>query len=351
MILLDLQKQQGAVFGPADVVPTHYGNLSAEYGAAIEGVVIVDRSDEGRIELSDRDRLAIVHRMSTNAVENLAVGEGRATIFTTPIGRIIDRVVLYNLSDDRTLVRTGAGRDELIADYLRRNIFFRDRMQVRNVTMERAQLMLYGPLAGQVIAALVPGAAELPLHHVVQHEFAGSPLLAAVADAPGVPGFCLIVPTERTAELWQAVLRIGTDYRIRPAGLAVYEMLRIEAGIPGSAGELTGDYIPLEVGLWPDVSFAKGCYTGQEIISRLESRGKLAKTLVGVVLSGPATIGAEWSSDGRKQGILTSVTQKPDGTWIGLGFVRPEAAEMGRTLDLIGGTIARIRAVGGYRVD
>ncbi len=111
--------------------------------------------------------------------------------------------------------------------------------------------------------------------------------------------------------------------------------------------ELNEQYIPLEAGLWDDVSFTKGCYTGQEIIARLESRGRLAKTLVGVALSGPVAPGSVWEAEGRPQGELTSATALPDGRWIGLGFVRPDLAAPGRVLTMAGGGEAVIRLAHG----
>ncbi len=344
-VLREVQIKQGAVFREDAAVPEHYGDVAAEYAAAGESVVLMDRGDEGRIELTDRDRLAIVHRMSTNAVDSLAPGEGRATVLTTPIGRIIDRVILHELEEDRTLLRTSAGRAGAVAGYLRRNTFFRDRMQVKDVTADRAQLALYGPAAGAVAGTLVDGMGDLPLHHVIETTFDGLPLLVMALDPLGVPGIGLIIPAAGAESLWRALLEAGEPHGIRPAGLAAGELLRIEAGVPGPAGELHEGYIPLEAGLWSDVSFTKGCYTGQEIIARLESRGRLAKTLVGVTLSAPVPVGSAWSAEGRQQGELTSVARLPGGPWIGLGFVRPGVAGVGQVLAFAGGETATIRLV------
>jgi len=340
--LQTLQAEQGAVFPGEGAPPEHFGDLAAEYRAAQETVVLIDRRDEGRLELTDRDRLAILNRISTNAVADLPPGAGRATVLTTPIGRIIDRIVLHNLDEQRTLVRTGPGRGVRVAAYLQRNIFFRDRMQVRDVTAVWAQLVLCGPEAWAVARSLAPDLPDLALHHAHQTRFDGDPLLVVAVDPPGVPAVGLIAPAGRAADLWQAVLHAGQAEGIRASGLAVWELLRVAAGLPGPA-ELNEEFIPLEAGLWADVSFNKGCYTGQEIIARMESRGKLARTLVAVALDGPASAGAEWSSDGRKQGVLTSAVQRPDGAWIGLGFVRPELSEVGRRLALPDGMTATVR--------
>ncbi|MGV2435534.1 MAG UNVERIFIED_CONTAM: hypothetical protein LVT10_12175 [Anaerolineae bacterium] len=66
------------------------------------------------------------------------------------------------------------------------------------------------------------------------------------------------------------------------AGAITFNMLRIASGIPATPHELTPDYIPLEVGLWDEISFTKGCYVGQEIVARMESRQQLAKVLIKV---------------------------------------------------------------------
>ena len=71
---------------------------------------------------------------------------------------------------------------------------------------------------------------------------------------------------------------LGPDVAI-PAGmieadLDVYEALRIEAGVPVNGRELTEDTIPAEAGIVEQsVSFTKGCYTGQELVARVDSRG------------------------------------------------------------------------------
>lgn len=349
--MMTLQARQaalGAVLADGSTVPHSFGNEAEAYRAAHEAAVLIDRSDEGRVELSGEDRLKIVHRISTNAVEDLLPGEGRATVLTTPIGRIIDRVILHNLDGERTLVQASAGRGPQIAAYLRRNIFFRDRMQVADRSAALTYLTLYGPQAASIVAGLVPGGEGLARHHVLETAFEGEPLLAVGLDPLGVPGIGLIVPQTAAPALWEALLAAGSAFGMLPAGLSMAEVLRIEAGQPGPAGELNEDYIPLEAALWGDVSFTKGCYTGQEIIARMESRGRLAKTLVGVRLDGPAEVGATWEADGRRQGALTSLTSTPDGRLIGLGFVKPDVAEIGRELALEGGQTAVITtAVGG----
>ena len=71
----------------------------------------MDRSHEGRFEIVGSDRLNIIHRISTNDLLTLEAGEGRPTLFTNAVARILDRATIYNRggsgAGDR---RTGAGR-------------------------------------------------------------------------------------------------------------------------------------------------------------------------------------------------------------------------------------------------
>jgi folate-binding protein YgfZ len=101
-----------------------------------------------------------------------------------------------------------------------------------------------------------------------------------------------------------------------PIGLALapegYERLRIESGVPAMERELTQSTIPVDAGQWfidASVSFTKGCYTGQELVARIDSRGGNAPHPVrGLRIPGRAEVGAPVvSADGRALGALTSV--------------------------------------------
>ena len=90
--------------------------------------------------------------------------------------------------------------------------------------------------------------------------------------------------------------------------------------------------MPLEVGLWDEVSFSKGCYTGQEIIARMESRQRLAKTLVKVGLASMVAAPAPVYADGNLAGTLTSSAQAPDGAIHALAVLKLRYAQAGSRL-------------------
>ena len=107
------------------------------------------------------------------------------------------------------------------------------------------------------------------------------------------------------------------------------EILRIELGIPKWGRELTPEVIPLEANLEQRcVDYEKGCYIGQETISRMKMSGQRSKSLCGLVsLNGsPLSPGMRLISPGadRKDvGWITSATRSERvGREIALGYVK-----------------------------
>src|SRR5574341_549666 len=103
------------------------------YDAAYDQAIWVDLNEKGFLQLTDRDRLALIHRMSTNDLLNLRVGQGTETVLTTPVGRIIDMLMIFN-DGDRAVVITGRNQGARIHDYLRRHIFFNDKVQITDLS-------------------------------------------------------------------------------------------------------------------------------------------------------------------------------------------------------------------------
>jgi aminomethyltransferase len=331
MDFADYQRSLSAQLA-ADGIALHYGDPECEFDCAIESAVLMDRSHEGRIELTGRDRLALPQRMSTNDVGALKPGEGAATIFTTPNARILDRSVFCNLGE-RAIALAEPGRGGALMTYLQRNIFFNDDLRLRDLGGETRAFALHGASSDGVLEALAPGIASLPLFAARQFTIADVPVIAVRIKPLSVAAWVVIVPNGGAVDVHRALYDAGrATHGLQLAGSLAYNMLRVFAGRPGVGRELSGDYIPLEVGLWDEVSFTKGCYTGQEIIARMESRGRLAKTMVRIRLDAPLTAPAELTAAGKIAGTLTSAVTLPERLHVGIAVVKMAYAQPGRTL-------------------
>ncbi|NNE98702.1 MAG: folate-binding protein YgfZ [Pyrinomonadaceae bacterium] len=131
----------------------------------------------------------------------------------------------------------------------------------------------------------------------------------------------------------------------------LYEILRIENGIPKYGIDMDEETVVPEVNVDGMISYDKGCYIGQEVIARIHFRGKPAKQLRGLVfeeMSGPSAekdvlTGAELRSpDGKNAGKVTSIAVSPKlGKTIALGYVRNAFLESGTELS-VGNKNARV---------
>ncbi len=328
MTLREIQLAQGAVLAP-DQIPLHFGDQQAEYTAALEQAVLLDRSHEARLDLTGKTTVDLLHRISTNDLHGLAVGEDRATILTNPNARIIDRIEVIQQTE-RLLVLGEPGRGQPLRAYLQRNIFFGDDVHISDLAVHTHQFDLHGPQAAVILGRIWPECSELDVYRGLTVTHGGAAIEVVRRKPVHEQRWTLIVPTTAAAELWSALVAAGAQ----PAGSLIYHVLRVRAGLPSVGRELSERFIPLEVGLWDEVSFTKGCYTGQEIIARMESRNRLAKTLVRLKLSAPVETPANLLVEGRTVGQLTSVATAPDGEVFALGVVKPDLAQSGQALEI-----------------
>ena len=194
--------------------------------------------------------------------------------------------------DESFVVDTDGGVGPVAQARLER---FRLRTKVTIEPLDWACLSLRGP--GVAVGPTVDSADD------------SGPELVVPVTWPGWSGLDLLGPRrgdDPDLASWFPVgaVRCGTD---------VWEAARIEAGVPVGGREITDSSIAAEVGLVDrTVSFTKGCFTGQELVARLDSRGSnVARRLCAVVVGGdsrPPVGSAVWTADGDHEvGLLTSL--------------------------------------------
>lgn len=297
------------------------------YKAAHESAVFLDRSSLGMLKFTGETRLDLINRMSTQKVLGLQDGQGAATILTTEIGRIIDRLILYT-TKDTVYCLTGENNNDNIARYLMRFVFFMDDFHIEDLSAKTAIFGVYGCKAAQMLSALFGvDVTGLLLHHWWQVDYRGTAVYIHRTDPIAGDGYFVMGHADDKAVI-QDILLAGDIVHIDEA---TFDYLRIESGQPRFGRELTNDYIPLEANLWDDVSFNKGCYTGQEVIARMESRGRIAKQLVKIRSASPVESGVELRADGKKAGQVTSTAGGPNGA-LALAYVKTAFLENGDAL-------------------
>ncbi len=246
----------------------------------------------------------------------LAVGAQVDSLVLTPEGKVTALVRVLRLAEDAYLLDTDAGAGPALAARLARFKL-------------RAKLAIE-PVEWQVVALRGEPVALRPT--------AGGPDAPPGSGALPDPDGAIVLPYEWNGWRGADLLYEGGAPEHPPPGYrwcdeTAWEACRIEAGVPRTGAELDERTIPAEVpGLVErSVSFTKGCYTGQELVARLDARGnRVARRLVGVVVPdrvdrpGGATpgelVGASvlepGTADGKELGRCTSAAWSP-----GLGGV------------------------------
>lgn len=326
MSLQAVHQSHGAVLA-TDGIPIHYNKLAEEYEAGLKAAILLDRAHEGRVQIFGDSRFEILNRMSSNKMIDMQVHEGRATIFTNPNARIIDRIVAYN-REDHLLLLTEPGRNNWLMDFLRKNIFFGDDARVVDITPETSMFGLHGPHADNVLRDCGVDVDAISPMYGAEAQIADATIYVVRRKVISGGHLGIIVSNEDAPIVYEHIFKMGQANGLLASGGLTYNTLRIRSGHPARP-ELNLDYIPLEIGLWDEVSFTKGCYTGQEIIARMESRGKLAKTIVSLNLSVMVQAPAEVVSQGKTIGKITSSVQAPDGEIFAIAVIKTHATEVG----------------------
>ena len=227
------------------------------------------------VQVSGPDAISYLQGQLSQDVEGLAEGASAWSLVLQPQGKVDAWLRVTRVGADAVILDLDAGfGDALIARLAR----FKLRVKADITPVDWRCIAMRGPaafaLAGGVVAAAV---------------------------WPLIGGFDLLGPS------------VAGPSDVPEADLEAYEVRRIEAGLPCMGAELTERTIPAEAGVVDaSVSFTKGCYTGQELVARIDARGgNVPRRLRGVVVSTNALPppGAIVVAGDKDVGALTSVAE------------------------------------------
>jgi folate-binding protein YgfZ len=281
----------------------------ASTGSDADGAV-VDLGRELRATVLDRDVVRVggpeaityLQGQLSQDVEAMAPGDVAWSFVLQPTGKVDAWVRVVRAAEDEVVLDLDGGHGDLLVTRLRR-FLLRTKADIDPV--DWPAVALRGPGAEDAAPAAAGGEGT-------------TADLIVPAGWPGIEGVDVIGP--------HASLPAG----VAVADAAAYAAARIRAGVPAMGAELTPDTIPAEVGQWvidASVNFTKGCFTGQELVARIDSRGgNVPRHLRGVVVAGverPPAAGSSVTVDGAEVGTVTSSAPGPgsDGA-VALAVVR-----------------------------
>ncbi|HKD64409.1 MAG TPA: glycine cleavage T C-terminal barrel domain-containing protein [Candidatus Acidoferrales bacterium] len=323
------------------LLPEVFSGFNAEYRAARESVALFDTNWHAAITLSGPDRVRYLNAILTNDIKSLAEGAGTLALLLNPQGHILAELEVYALKD-KLLVLIHASVRERTIETLDKFIIMDD-VALEDATAQLGSVAIEGPKAGaifsQATGLAIEGFSEMALAdvtidavpcHLIRHSHFG------------LQGGEIIAPREKLEMIWQNLHTAVHAQHGAPIGMQTLNALRLEAGIPWFPVDFNDTVIPHEAAVeGTHISFSKGCYTGQEIVERVRSRGHVNRRRTQLKFStqiAPAA-GTKLRANAAEVGYITSATFSPAaGTAIGIGYVRREHNAAGTLLEFDNGT-------------
>ncbi|HLX77892.1 MAG TPA: glycine cleavage T C-terminal barrel domain-containing protein [Acidimicrobiales bacterium] len=261
--------------------------------AAIRGGVAGTLVPVEVVRVVGPEALSYLQGQVSQDLDQVGIGGSAEALVLSPQGKLDALVRVARTGEDEALVVVDDGFGEALFDRLRR---FKVRVKADLELVRSRAAVVRGPDAK--VPSQSGGAAVI------------------VVDYPGYSGFDLVG------------LEVELPGGVPAGDPAAFEVARIEAGAPTMGREITERTIPQEAGIVArTVSFSKGCYTGQELVARIDARGnRVPRRLVGIVVEGDDVEPADLlMREGKEVGSVTSSAFSPriNGA-VALGYLRRE---------------------------
>src|SRR5581483_4385517 len=257
-------------------------NRAETYAQAKERGAVIDFSARAKWRVNGADRVRFINGQVSNDVRKLASDRAIHACVMTVKGKMSGDVFISSDADSLFLDAEASLRETLAARLER--YIISDDVTIADATDDMC------------LFHIAIGAAKL-----LPPEITDVRQISAIRFCH--PGIDLLAPASRRDELWQQLGEIFVQ-----ADDELADTFRIEAGVPRWGAELDEDTIPVEAGLDKTaIDYHKGCYIGQEIISRLKSIGHVNRQLRGFVSAAQLSAGMELFAPGsdKAAGRLT----------------------------------------------
>jgi folate-binding protein YgfZ len=259
--------------------------------------MLIDLSDRAKFRVTGGDRVRFLNGQLTNDLNDAKPGQTVYACVLTVKGKLCGDLFVTPIEDTFLLDCHPGLREALLARLekyaIADDVEFSDQTDL---------FSLFHTLAPELPKAILP---EGTVSRSNRFGVEGNDLLVPVALKNVVPQLLQekVLETEKV------------------------EAFRIEQGIPEWSKELGEDVIPNEAGLdQRAISYTKGCYVGQEVISRLKSLGHVNRKLRGVQLISGSTLTAGYklvNDSGQLTGTVTSTSKSERlAGWIGLAYLK-----------------------------
>ncbi|HEY1740497.1 MAG TPA: hypothetical protein VGI86_17420, partial [Acidimicrobiia bacterium] len=232
--------------------------------APANAITWVHRHDRDVVDVHGPDARTFLQSLVSQDLDPIVPGSGAPSLLLQPQGKLIAPFRALVLADDHFRLDTDHGAGQVLLDGLAR---FKIRVKVELALLDDvATLVLRGPEVDAVAAAAgiaVPGPSN------DAHASGADDVLAVRASWGATPGIDVFVPAQIVDTVAERLVAAGAE----PLEADAFERARVEHGVVVFGRDIDGSTIAQEAELELDaVSFTKGCFVGQELVCRIDTR-------------------------------------------------------------------------------
>jgi aminomethyltransferase len=318
------------------IMPVQYSSIMDEHQAVRNNVGIFDISHMGQLVATGPAAAGWLNEMLTNNIDKLEVGTGQYTFLLNENGGIIDDLIVYRTAPEEFLLVVNASRANEDFAWLKQHLAAS--CQLKNRSEDFGGVAIQGPRVVDLFRALLGDQFDLPArNHIVERELDGMNISIARTGYTGEDGVEVFFSAKDAAKFWNAVLKTGEQFGIRPCGLGARDTLRLEMCYPLNGSDLSPEHNPIEAGLGFFVDLTKPKFIGREVLVEAKESGT-ANRLVPFRMKSkgppPRPHYGVWLA-GEQIGEATSGTLSPSlNQGIGMAYLPRQHARAGTEIEI-----------------
>lgn len=329
------QNIQSKEYNGVSAIPV-YTTVEYELEALNYGAALRILFNYTLIELSGKDTLDFLHRITTNSIKELKKEEIVQTIFTTEKGRILSVSTVLNFDTHQFLVVSVANKERVLG-WINKYVIADD-VKAEDASERFNLLEVSGAQAGSFLT-LVGGNSinEIkPNSFKVMNAEGILFFLSKIIDFTGRTKYWILADDDNSIKLIKFMHENHGIFNFAMVGEEAFYEHRVASGIPAAPNELNDQFNPHEAKLIHLIDFKKGCYIGQEVIARLDTYDKVQKSLSGIYFEEPVEANQHFvllDEEENEAGMVTSaVNSRRLNKSIGLAYVRKNYLQPGTIL-------------------
>lgn len=257
-----------------------YTKFEEELSIIKNGVGLQVTETPSLIKMVGKDTLEFLHRVSTNDLLNIKSFEKRNTLFLNEKGKFIAKSTFLSF-DDEYWVLSDYDPSNRILSWINKFIIMED-IKTEDISDKFSLLELSGPQAESFIMLLIGDeASKINSEDFKRFDVDGFTFyLFSYTIKSNCKSTRIIIESTRLVEFIKHLFSIRSVFDLDLIGKQALDTYRIEKLIPAYPNEINVEVNPHELDLMNAVSTTKGCYIGQEVISRLETYDKVQRKLL-----------------------------------------------------------------------